>query len=314
MVRFRVNAESPVPPSAQLYEQLSFAIASRQFPPGARLPSVRQLSMETGLHRNTISKVYNQLVDAGMVQARAGSGVYVLDSQHLGEVATIQHLIRRTLDTALSQGYTLQQVHEALELELDRRMRSSARILATSGDTGALALIVQELQVALGVTVQGIPLKELKQQVTPATTGLIVTQRYDLSEVRRVLEGYGGELIPLDIHTYQNEIKLVEKLPAGNTLGLVSISPGILRIAEIFVQSLRGQHLLVLTAQLDDEYALNAVLKMANLIITDETSYQRVAAQVKNLDRTRPVKLHCAENYVARESINTLRRYLYATS
>ena len=66
-----VAAFRPVPPacdsisnrkatfrlSTQLYNQICFAIAARHYPPGHRLPSTRQLAMQTGLHRNTISKV-----------------------------------------------------------------------------------------------------------------------------------------------------------------------------------------------------------------------------------------------------------------
>ena len=37
--------------------------------------------MQTGLHRNTISKVYRQLETDGVVEAMAGSGIYVRDQQ-----------------------------------------------------------------------------------------------------------------------------------------------------------------------------------------------------------------------------------------
>ncbi|WP_287130837.1 GntR family transcriptional regulator [Candidatus Cyanaurora vandensis] len=313
MVRFRISTESPVPPSAQLYEQLSFAIASRQLPPGARLPSVRQLSMQTGLHRNTISKVYNQLVGVGMVQARAGSGVYVLDNENATKVSTIQNLVRRTLETALAQGYTLRQVREVVEVELDRRLRDNARILVTSADSGSLAMIVQELEDALCVPVQGVHLWELTQHLATTQAGLIVTQRYDLSKVRQTLNGFRGEVIPLDIYSYQREIELVEQLSAGSTLGLVSLSPGILRIAEIIVQSIRGQNLLVLTAQLEDTYALMGILRTADLVIVDETSYRQLEQQVKNarLDRLRPLRLHRVANYITKDSIAALRRHLH---
>jgi GntR family transcriptional regulator len=77
MVQFHIQPDSEIPASSQLYNQIRFAIASRQFPPGHRLPSTRQLAMQTGLHRNTISKVYRQLEDDGIVDAQAGSGIYV---------------------------------------------------------------------------------------------------------------------------------------------------------------------------------------------------------------------------------------------
>ena len=67
MVQFHIQTDSEIPASTQLYDQIWFAIASRQYPPGYRLPSTRQLAMQTGLHRNTISKVYRQLEDAGVV-------------------------------------------------------------------------------------------------------------------------------------------------------------------------------------------------------------------------------------------------------
>jgi len=79
-VRFHIQQESDIPASTQLYNQICFAIAARHYPPGHRLPSTRQLAMQTGLHRNTISKVYRQLELDGVVEAIAGSGIYVRDN------------------------------------------------------------------------------------------------------------------------------------------------------------------------------------------------------------------------------------------
>ena len=56
-MRFHIQQESDIPASTQLYNQICFAIAARHYPPGHRLPSTRQLAMQTGLHRHTISKV-----------------------------------------------------------------------------------------------------------------------------------------------------------------------------------------------------------------------------------------------------------------
>ena len=42
------------------------------------------MTMQTGLHRNTISKVYRQLEDEGFVESLAGSGIYVRTQGHEG--------------------------------------------------------------------------------------------------------------------------------------------------------------------------------------------------------------------------------------
>ena len=79
-MRFHIQQDSDIPASTQLCNQICFAIAARHYPPGHRLPSTRQLAMQTGLHRNTISKVYRQLEIDGVVEAIAGSGIYVRDN------------------------------------------------------------------------------------------------------------------------------------------------------------------------------------------------------------------------------------------
>ncbi|MCS6814709.1 MAG: GntR family transcriptional regulator, partial [Cyanobacteria bacterium] len=121
MLQFRIQPDSDIPASTQLYNQIHFAIASRQYPPGHRLPSTRQLAQITGLHRNTISKVYRQLEEDGVVDSQAGSGIYVRaqggDEQLVEQKPTIltQHpeahkLVKQSLDELVKQGYSLHQL------------------------------------------------------------------------------------------------------------------------------------------------------------------------------------------------------------
>ena len=94
-MRFHIQQESEIPASSQLYNQICFAIAARHYPPGHRLPSTRQLAMQTGLHRNTISKVYRQLETDGVVEAIAGSGIYVRDQQKQKDLRSNSHSTRK---------------------------------------------------------------------------------------------------------------------------------------------------------------------------------------------------------------------------
>ena len=122
MVQFHIQTDSDIPASTQLFNQIRFAIASRQFPPGHRLPSTRQLAMQTGLHRNTISKVYRQLENTGLVEAQAGSGIYVraqgnehgnkLKSPILEEYPLANKIVQGSIDQLLGQGCTLNQARE----------------------------------------------------------------------------------------------------------------------------------------------------------------------------------------------------------
>src|SRR5690606_36474022 len=53
------------------------AIDSGQLPSGSALPSERGLASSLGLSRMTVRRAFEQLVDAGLVEQRQGSGTYV---------------------------------------------------------------------------------------------------------------------------------------------------------------------------------------------------------------------------------------------
>ena len=142
-MRFHIQQESDIPASTQLYNQICFAIAARHYPPGHRLPSTRQLAMQTGLHRNTISKVYRQLEIDGVVEAIAGSGIYVRDNltkrefkKSIYSKEKIRKLpdqeAKKVIDNLISLGFTLQETREILNNEIDWRIKCGSRIIVST--------------------------------------------------------------------------------------------------------------------------------------------------------------------------------------
>ncbi|MBF2022379.1 MAG: GntR family transcriptional regulator [Hydrococcus sp. C42_A2020_068] len=324
MLQFQIRPDSDIPASKQLFDQIRFAIASRQYPPGHRLPSTRQLAMMTGLHRNTISKVYQQLEESGLVESLAGSGIYVKATSHerrsqlnsplFQQYPEASKLIRKSLDNLLSQGLTLSQIQELLLEEIDWRLRSSAQVLVTvpANDIGAGKLIVLELEQSLNIPVQLVPMEELSQVLAQTQSGTVVTSRYFIGDVEALAAPYSIRAIPVDIYDYSKELEIVKKLPKDSRLGIVSLSGGILNIAEILVHSLRGDDLLVMSAQAGDSEKLNAVIRTSRTIICDRASYPIVkqAITAARDDLIRLPELICSENYIGEKSINLLKREL----
>ena len=60
-----------------VYKHCFYMIATGKWPPGAKLPSLRQAEHEWGVHRLTILKAYGQLSRKGFLEARPKSGYYV---------------------------------------------------------------------------------------------------------------------------------------------------------------------------------------------------------------------------------------------
>ncbi|HXL97231.1 MAG TPA: aminotransferase class I/II-fold pyridoxal phosphate-dependent enzyme, partial [Steroidobacteraceae bacterium] len=62
---------------SRIAEELRSQIQSGGLPAGARLPSVRQLARERKISPFSAAEIYNALVAAAVVEARAGSGYFV---------------------------------------------------------------------------------------------------------------------------------------------------------------------------------------------------------------------------------------------
>lgn len=327
MVQFRIQPDSDIPASNQLFNQIRFAIASRQFPPGHRLPSTRQLAMQTGLHRNTISKVYRQLELLGLVEAQAGSGIYVraqgneggskLRSPIFQQYPNAYPVVQQSLNELINQGCSLNQARELFLAEIDWRLRSSARVVVTAPlqDIGVGELMAQELEQALSIPVQLVPIEELSQALDQTHSGTVVTSRYFIGEAEKIAATKSVRVIPIDIYDYAPEMELIKTLPKDTCIGLVSLSAGILRAAEVIIYSIRGDDLLVITAQLGDNYKLQALVRSARSIICDQASAPTVKAAIAAArdDLIRPPQLIKSENYIGSKSINLLKRELGLT-
>ena len=324
MFHFRIQADSHIPASQQLIDQIQFAIASRQYNPGQRLPSTRQLAQMTGLHRNTISKVYRRLEEKGLVESVTGSGIYVKAQGHEGGTQSTspilegypvaQKIIKQSLDKLLLQGFNLEQIKQLFLKEIDWRLHCNALVIVTvpSVDIGAGKLITLELEQSLLIPIELVPIEELNQVLTQSKSATVVTSRYFVSEVLETINPECTRVIPIDIYDYQEELNIIKKLPKDSYIGIVSLSSGVLRVAEMLVYSLRGDEIGIMTAATNDQRRLDNLVMSAYTIICDPNSYSIVKKTWQKLqgDLIRPPKIICSNSYVGEKSIKLLKREL----
>ena len=67
-MKWKFSNDAPI--YAQLMEQIKAAIVTGQFPPGERLPSVRDLAAEAGVNPNTMQRAFAELEREGLVHSR----------------------------------------------------------------------------------------------------------------------------------------------------------------------------------------------------------------------------------------------------
>ena len=324
-MRFHIQQEIDIPASTQLYNQICFAIAARYYPPGHRLPSTRQLAMQTGLHRNTISKVYRQLETDGVVEAIAGSGIYVRDNlkkenfkksfySKSNSNTTPDLEAKKAIDQLIKLGATLQETRNLLTNEIDWRIKCGSRIIVSTPreDIGASMLIAEDLSPNINVPVEVVPMEELEKVLCNSNIGTIVTSRYFLQPLEKLAKQYRVRAIAVDLSDFQKELKIIKELKPGSCVGIVSISPGLLRAAEIIIHSMRGSDIVIMTTISDNSSRLLALLKASNYIVCDGPSLSLIEnTLLKNRSQLMRVpQIICAKNYLSIKTINHLKTEL----
>ncbi len=64
---------------AQLMEQLELRVIAGLYPPGSRLPSVRELAAEASVNPNTMQRALSKLEEEGLLFSQRTSGRFVTD-------------------------------------------------------------------------------------------------------------------------------------------------------------------------------------------------------------------------------------------
>lgn len=77
LVSIGVDTESKTPVYQQIALALKRAIETGKLAAGSKLPSTRVFAEELGVSRNTVLKVFEGLIDAGLLVGRVGAGTFV---------------------------------------------------------------------------------------------------------------------------------------------------------------------------------------------------------------------------------------------
>ena len=77
------NLDSDRPIYAQLLERIQLQIVSGIYPPGGKLPSVRELAAEASVNPNTMQKAFAELERSGLIVTKRTSGRFVTEDKDM---------------------------------------------------------------------------------------------------------------------------------------------------------------------------------------------------------------------------------------
>jgi len=177
-----LSKESDVPLREQLIAQIKLAILSQDLKPGQRLPSTRELARRFKIHSNTVSAAYRELSEAGWVDLRAGSGIYVRtfsSESRIESQLNLDNLIVEFLQVARRKGFSLADVQSRIRHWM--RLQPPDHFLVIDPDPYFRAILMAEIKAATGFRVEGASVEDCANRVV--LVGAIPVALYGQAEI-----------------------------------------------------------------------------------------------------------------------------------
>ncbi len=117
-----ISTGSKVPIYKQITDQIWLAVAGGKLAVGDQLPSVRVLAEDLVVNPNTIAHAYADLTRDGLIESRAGRGVFIV---HKRQVFTPEEAWRRLeplLDAAIGEAMALNFSHDELKEAFEKKL------------------------------------------------------------------------------------------------------------------------------------------------------------------------------------------------
>ena len=115
-----LDADRPI--YAQLVERIQMQIVSGYYPPGGRLPSVRDLAAVAAVNPNTMQKAFAELERSGLIVTQRTNGRTVTEDEELIKnirSSLAKEQVRNFFEKMKELGYTEHEVVELLERQIE---------------------------------------------------------------------------------------------------------------------------------------------------------------------------------------------------
>jgi DNA-binding transcriptional regulator YhcF (GntR family) len=236
-----LNKHSDVPLHEQLAEQLVFLITIRTLQPGEQMPSVRAFARRLGIHHNTVSKSYKDLVVRGWLERHAGSRLCVASagtSRVRAVDGSLDELINQTIRRASELGYSLQ----ALRSEVLERLSSQPpdHILVVEREEELRKIICAEIHSNVGRPVESCASETLSQKPELSVGAQVVAAEHLVESLNMSLSSK-LPCMTLEFAGVEEHLALIRALSEPSVIGVASISKALLKTARSLLAPVIGR-------------------------------------------------------------------------
>ena len=118
-MQWQFSNDAPI--YAQLIQQVKVGIVTGAFPPGERLPSVRDLATEAGVNPNTMQRALAELERDGLVYSQRTAGRFVTEDNTMinqAKRSLAERHVKTFLEAMLRLGFQKDEIIDLISKEL----------------------------------------------------------------------------------------------------------------------------------------------------------------------------------------------------
>ena len=311
--QFLINKQSAVPLHIQLKEQVRYAIMSGHFEAGSPLPSIRELTSQLGIHRNTVHRVYLELQASGLLVSKPGKGVFVSeslsDAVSMKEVDALEGLIDQFFQKANRIGInpvTLAALIAQRAPGYDARQPTVGFIECTAHQSSEFA---RDLSEHFGVSVQQVLLDDLRSGKVKTGPHLrhLVTSLFHFDELRELMGRREVRVHPVTYDVHPVTRKVLREVPPGRKMGFICHDANTEEVVGAEIKLRVAEGVLVGCANLEaPDHALKLIPKVDTVVFTE-------AAQAFCIKHCTPdhdlIELHFALNPASVDKVGKVIRF-----
>ncbi len=310
---FLINKQSAVPLHIQLKEQVRYAIMSGHYEAGSPLPSIRELTGQLGIHRNTVHRVYLELQASGLLVSRPGKGVFVSESLSdaisIKEIDAIEAMIHQFFDKANRLGInaiTLGSLITQRAPGYDTHRPTVGFVECTAHQSSEFA---RDLSEQFGVAVQEVLLDDLRgrRAKLPQHMRHLVTSLFHFDELRELTSGREVRVHPVTYDLHSATRRVLRELPPEGKLGFICHDANTEEVMGAEIKERVTEGIFVGCANLESpKLALDLIGRVDTVIVTE-------AAQPFCIEHCTPghelIELHFALNLASVDKVGKVIRF-----
>jgi len=234
-----IDKESGIPLYLQIKHQIKKQLINGKVNADIQLPTERELSINLGVSRNTVSMAYKELVLEQILLSNPGRGTF-LNPRYLKHIRVKKHhsmeklteIIDATINEALELNYELDEFQRIInkKIEEKERMLKNINIAFIECNQEQLYLFAKGIELGMGISIVPILLDEIRNKPEKfkeklKLLDLVVTTFFHFNEVKEFLHGKQKKVLAISLDPLMETMVNIAKVSSPDkSIGLVCIT------------------------------------------------------------------------------------------